>query len=83
MESNNRVGEVGVQTHTRRECNRHVGKQTHAEGGQSRDGGGCGNQVTLDFLNALHVDQGRICEALVRALGRADTVTARIRYDSG
>lgn len=83
VKSNNSIGEVGVQTHARRKCNRHIGKQAHTEGSQSRDGGGRGDQVTLDFLHALQVDQGRISEAVVFALRGADAVAARVGYDSG
>ena|SRR6187402_960402 len=50
--SNDGEREVGVQTHTRSQSNRHVGKQTHAEGGESSDGGGTSNEITIENTKA-------------------------------
>lgn len=80
METDNRVGKVGVQTHSWGEGNGHVGEESHAEGGQSRDGSSGSDEVTLDdcFAEEVLVVGG----AEVRhALRRADTGTASVGQD--
>jgi hypothetical protein len=52
MESNDRVSEVSVQAHSRRESDRHVGKQTHAKGCQGSDCSSARDEVPMDDAEA-------------------------------
>lgn len=55
MEAHDRVGEVGVQTHSRRKGNGHIGEEAHAKGSQSGNGSGSRDEITLDDCFAEHV----------------------------
>ena len=80
METNNRVGEVGVQAHSWSKGNGHVGEESHAEGCQSRDGSSGSDEVTLDDCFAEEVLV--VGRAEVRhALRWADTGTASVSQD--
>lgn len=48
MEADNCVCEVGVQTHSRRQGNRHVRAESHHDGGESGNGSGTGDEVAVD-----------------------------------
>lgn len=54
-DSNNGVGEVCVQSHSRCKRDREVGEQTHAESRESGDGGSGGDDIAFDFLRAHSV----------------------------
>lgn len=78
VESNNSVGEVSIQTHTRCAGNRHIGEETHSKSRQSRDSSSSSNKITLDFLNTLHVLD--IGHAKIRhAVRRADAGATSFR----
>jgi hypothetical protein len=80
VESNNGVGEVSIETHTRSAGNRHVGEETHSKSRQSRDSSGSSDKITLDFLNTLHVLD--IGHAEIRhAFSRADAGATGFRDD--
>jgi hypothetical protein len=81
VESNNSVGEVRVQPHTRRASNGHVGEETHSKGRQSRDGSSGSDQITPDFLNTLHVIGVGNAEVL-HAFRRAHASATSFRDDS-
>lgn len=55
MEADNSVGKVGVQSHSRGECNWHVSEQTHAEGCQSGNGSCGSDEIAFDFLDAQRI----------------------------
>jgi hypothetical protein len=55
MESNNGVGKVSVQSHSRSEGDWHVGEQTHAEGCQGGNGGSRGDEIALNLLDAQRI----------------------------
>ena len=57
MEADDSVGEVSVQAHSGRQGNRHVGAETHHDGGEGGDGGGAGDEVALDHSQALVVSR--------------------------
>jgi hypothetical protein len=81
VETNNRVGKVGVQTHSRSKGNGHVGEESHAEGCQSGDGSSGSDEVTLDDCFAEEVLV--VGRAEVRhALRWANTGTASVSQDS-
>jgi hypothetical protein len=83
VEADHGISKIRVESHTRRKGDGHVGEQTHAESSQSGDGSCCGDQVPLDLLDALQVDQWRVREAVILALGRADAVTTRVGNNGG
>lgn len=78
METDNGIGEVGVQTHARSKRDGHVGEQTHTEGSQGGDGGSRSDKITLDDLyteKVLFVGGTQVSHAV----SRADAGTASIR----
>lgn len=77
MEANNRVGEVGVQTHTRRKSNWEIGEKTHAEGRQGSNSCCCSDQIAFDLSDTQQILG--ICDASIFAGGRTDAVTAAVR----
>jgi hypothetical protein len=73
MESNDSVGKISIETHSRRESNRHVGAEAHHERGERRDGGSSGNKVALDNFQA----------DVVLRVGSASWVGGRLGADAG
>ena len=55
VETNDRVGKVGVETHSRRKGNGQVGKEAHAERSQGGNGSRSRDEVTLDDLHAQQI----------------------------
>lgn len=82
METDDRVGEVGIESHTRGQGNGKIGKQTHAERSESSNSGCCCHQIPLDLLDALEVLQGAVGNAGVLARSGTDTVTTAIGDDA-
>ena len=80
VETDDCVGKVGVQAHSRSKGNGHVGEKTHAEGSQGGDGSGGSDKITLDdcyaeevlFVGGTQVRHG---------VSRADAGTASIRQN--
>lgn len=81
VETNDGEGEVRIETHTRRETNGQVGKETHAKRGEGRDGCGCGDQVTFDFVDADEIVG--IGDTKVLAGSRTNTVSSRLGDNAG
>ena len=78
VESNNSVSEVSVETHARCAGNGHVGEETHSKSRQSRDSGSGSDEITLDFLNTLHVLD--VCRTEIgHAFSRADAGATSFR----
>lgn len=48
MKADDRVCEVGVQTHSRRQSNRHVRAKSHHDGGEGSDGSSAGDEIAVD-----------------------------------
>lgn len=60
--------------------NTHIGKETHAEGGQGRDCGSGGDEIAFDAVDTLQV--GLVGGAQVRhALRRTDARSSRVGQD--
>lgn len=76
------VGEVGVQAHSRRQTQRHVGEESHAEGAQCGNGSCCGHKIPVDTLHAQHIFFIGVAQ-VGHALWRADARPARFRCDGG
>lgn len=76
------VGKVGVQAHTGSATDGHVGEEAHEEGGQGRNSGGSGDDVTLDLCHAEHVVLILVASEVV-GVARADAGTAGIGDDGG
>lgn len=80
VETNDRVGKVGIQTHSWSKGNGHIGEETHAEGGQSGDGSSSSDKITLDDSFAEEILVVGNAE-ISHALRRADTGTAGVSQD--
>ena len=77
VETNDSVGKVGVQTHSRSKGNGHVGEETHAEGSQGGDGSGSSDEITLDNCYAKEILFVG-CAQVRHGVSRADAGTASI-----
>lgn len=69
VETNNLVGEVGIETHSRGNSNWKVGADAHEERSERSDGGGGGNEVAVNLNEAEIV-------FVVGHTGRVDGVVA-------
>ena len=83
VKTDDSVGEIGVETHSRSESDRQIGEKSHAEGGQGGDGGCSSDEITLDLLDTKHVlwvGDTQVCSVLGRIV--TNTVTTTFRNDS-
>jgi len=80
VESNNGVREVGIETHSGRERNGHVGAKTHHEGGQGGDGSGAGDEVAVDDAEAQIILEV-VGAGWIGGVGGADAGAAAVGED--
>ena len=76
-----RTTHICVQPQPRRHAHRQVSEQAHEEGRERRDGGGRGDEVAVDLLNARRVVGVRRAHRV--GGGRADARPAGVRQDGG
>jgi hypothetical protein len=82
MESNNSIGKVGIEAHSRGERNGHVGAEAHHEGGQGGDGSGPGDEVTVDDAEAKVIVEV-VAAGWVGRAGGADAGAAAVGENGG